>query len=243
MSVVTEAAVHDSAPINLGRRPLCQEIQRHIRSYIFERGLKPGEMLPPAPEMASYLGVSLASLREGMRAMEALGMLETKHGIGTFVRTYNLIPVFETLSFSLLIDEDGLYKMTQIRESMEVGLIREVVAKIEEDDLRALEHLCAETSQSGWSAEFDMPFHRQIYRCLNNELVAQILDIYWMASTALIDSTFFTHEDRLDNWHDHHQIAVSLRERDPEAAIESMRKHFARAKARMNLSRSGNSTA
>jgi DNA-binding FadR family transcriptional regulator len=234
MSAVTEIPARESAPTNLGRKPLFQEIQRHIRSYIYERGLKAGEMLPPAPEMASYLGVSLASLREGLRAMEALGMLETKHGVGTFVRTYNLIPVFETLSFSLLFDEDGLYKMTQIRESMEVGLIREVVAKIDEEDLRGLEQLCQETAEEGWTADYDQPFHRLIYRCLNNELVAQILDVYWMASAALIDSSFFTPADRLDNWRDHHQIAVALRARDPEAAIESMRTHFARAKARMS---------
>jgi DNA-binding FadR family transcriptional regulator len=45
--------------------------------------------------MANYLGVSLASLREGLRAVEVLGMFETRHGVGTFVRTYNLIPVLE----------------------------------------------------------------------------------------------------------------------------------------------------
>jgi DNA-binding FadR family transcriptional regulator len=233
MADISTTPVGDPQVRTLGRKPLFQEIQRYIRNYIFEQRLKPGEMLPPAPEMASNLGVSLASLREGLRAMEALGMLETKHGVGTFVRTYNLTAVFETLSFSLLFDQDGLYKMTQIRESMEVGLLREVVAKIPEEDIVTLEQLCEETCAIGWSAEYDQPFHRQIYECLSNELVAQVLDIYWMASSALIDSAFFTLRDRLDNWQDHRQIVIALRARDPEAAIEAMRNHFARAKARM----------
>jgi DNA-binding FadR family transcriptional regulator len=233
MSTVAESPTRENALANLGRKPLFQEIQRHIRTYIFARGLKPGEMLPPAPEMATYLGVSLASLREGLRAMEALGMLETRHGIGTFVRTYNLTAVFESLSFNLLFDADGLYKMTQIRESMEVGLLREVVASISDDELAKLDEIFQRTQNFDWTADCDRPFHRLIYTCLNNELIAQVLDIYWMASAALIDTAFFTDSDRRDNWHDHHNVYLALAARDPEAAIDAMRKHFARSKARM----------
>lgn len=228
---LTETSNRDHS--RLARKPLFQEVQRYIRHYIFEQGLKPGEMLPPAPELASHLGISLASLREGLRAMEALGMLETRHGVGTFVRTFNLIPVFETLSFSLLFDQDGLYKMTKIREAVEVGMIREVVATIPEADINALGQLCQATEAVGWSADYDRPFHQQLYNCLNNELLGQILEIYWMASSALIDADFFTPQDRQDNWQDHHQIVIALRERDPEAAIQAMRIHFARATARM----------
>ena len=228
-----EIATSEALSSSLGRKPLFQEIQRHIRRYIFEEGLKPGEMLPPAPELATNLGVSIASLRESLRAMEALGMLETKHGVGTFVRAYNLAPVFEALSFSLLFDQDGLLKMTQIRESMEVGLIREVIAKIAEEDIDKLAAICEASAQQGWTAQDDQPFHRQIYACLNNELVAQILDIYWMAGSALINSEFFTVSDRLDNWQDHYQIVEALRAHDPEAAIEAMRQHFARATERI----------
>ena len=234
MKSQAEIAALDAQSNSLGRKPLFQEIQRHIRNYIFEEGLKPGEMLPPAPELAHNLGVSIASLRESLRAMEALGMLETKHGVGTFVRTYNLTPVLETLSFSLLFDQDGLFKMTQIRESMEVGLIREVVAKIPEEEINKLAAICEASAQNGWTVEDDQPFHRQIYECLNNELVAQILDIYWMAGSALINSEFFTLADRLDNWQDHHQIVVALRAHDSEAAIDAMRTHFARATERIN---------
>ena len=160
-------------------------------------------------------------------------MLETKHGVGTFVRTFNLNPVLETLTFSLLFDQNGLYKMTQIRESMEVGLIREVVAKISEEDLDELERLCQETRESGWTGEYDQPFHHQIYACLSNELIGQVLDIYWMACKAVIDETSFTDADRFDNWRDHYQIYLALRARDPAEAIDAMRKHFIRAKARM----------
>jgi hypothetical protein len=52
--------------------------------------------------------------------------------------------------------------MTQIRESMEVGLIREVVANIDEEELCHLEQLCQETEVGGWTAECDQPFHRLI---------------------------------------------------------------------------------
>src|SRR5687767_12658172 len=113
-----EAGETQIANLNVGRKPLFQEIQRRVRNFIFAQRLNPGEMLPPAAEMANYLGVSAASLREGLRSMEALGMLETRHGVGTFVCSYNLTPIFESLSFSLFFDNDGLYKLIQIRKAI-----------------------------------------------------------------------------------------------------------------------------
>jgi len=231
--VVTHEAMREGAPASLGRKPLFQEIQSRIRSYIFDRGLRPGEMLPPAAEMASYLGVSHASLREGLRAMEALGMLETRHGIGTFVCSYNLIPIFETLSFSLLFDNAGLYKLIQIREAMEVGLIQEVASRISDEDLQKLEELCEQTVNQPWEAEYDIEFHRVIYKCLANELIAQILDIYWMTCTKLIDRSAYSPADKQLNREDHCQIVTALKSRNPTAAVDSLRKHFADAKGRL----------
>jgi DNA-binding FadR family transcriptional regulator len=218
---------------SLGRRPLFQEIQKRIRNYIFAQGLKPGEMLPPAAEMANYLGVSAASLREGLRAMEALGMLETRHGIGTFVCSYNLTPIFESLSFSLFFDNDGLYKLIQIRRAIEVGLIHDVVKVIGEGDLQALDELCRQGAESGWKTELDIHFHRRIYQCLNNELIAHILDIYWMTSAKLLDSASFTQQQRQTDWQDHRRIVDALQLRNAEAAVASLQLHFAHAESRL----------
>jgi DNA-binding FadR family transcriptional regulator len=237
------AAVQDSAPdreagdnpaatLNLGRHPLFQEIQRRIRTYIFAQGLKPGEMLPSAAEMANYLGVSAASLREGLRAMEALGMLETRHGVGTFVCSYNLTPIFESLSFSLFFDNDGIYKLIQIRQAMEIGLIHEVLNRIAEDDLQALEELCRQGAQMGWNKELDMQFHRRLYQCLDNELIAHILDIYWMTSAKLVDSTAFTQLQRQTDWQIHRQIVDALQTRNANAAVASLQLHFTSAAVR-----------
>lgn len=232
-AAVTHQAMREGAPPSLGRKPLFQEIQSRIRSYIFERGLRPGEMLPPAAEMASYLGVSPASLREGLRAMEALGMLETRHGIGTFVCSYNLMPIFETLSFSLLFDKDGLYKFIQIREAIEVGLIQEVVTRLSNEDLQRLEELCEQTASQSWESRHDIEFHRVLYRCLENELVVQILDVYWMTSTKVLDRSAYSPADREFNRQEHCDIVAALKSRDATAAVNSMRKHFSDAKARL----------
>jgi DNA-binding FadR family transcriptional regulator len=233
-AVVSQDAVNEGASLNLGRKPLFQEIQQRIRHYIFERGLKPGEMLPAAADMASYLGVSAPSLREGLRAMEALGMLETRHGVGTFVCSYNLTPIFETLSFSLLFDNAGLLKLMQIREAMEVGLIPEVVAQISDDDMRKLEALCQQTITPAWGSAEDIEFHRIMYRCLGNELIAQILDIYWMTSAKLIDRSAYSATDRQLNRQYHCEIVAALQQRNAQVAVERMRKHFADARQRLS---------
>lgn len=216
------------------RRPsLVTEIQAQLRDYIFVNGLKPGDMLPPAAEMSAYLGVSAATLREGLRALEALGILEIRHGVGTFVRAYNLTPILENLSFSLLFEAENLVKLIQIREAMEVGLIREAVACMDDETVAELKKLLQEMTTANARSAVDIDFHRMLYRPLNNELIAQFLDIFWMVHTRLFRDYKVSEPVLQQTWRDHERIFLAVQQRDADAAIDGLLAHFGAARSRI----------
>ncbi len=220
-------------PVEQRRTSLVTEIQAQLRDYIFANGLQPGDMLPPAAEMATAMAVSPTSLREGLRAMEALGLVEIRHGVGIFVRAYNLTPILENLTFSLLFEKENLSKLIQIREAMEVGLIREAMAQMSDETVAELERLLHQMASDNARHEIDIEFHRTIYRDLHNELIAQFLDIFWMVHRRLFQYQTAGAALLAQTWRDHEAIFLAIKARDTEAVTLGLRQHFQAARSRI----------
>jgi DNA-binding FadR family transcriptional regulator len=211
---------------HIGRQSLFREIQLQIRSYIVDQGLKPGDILPPASQMAQRLGVSAASLREALRALEALGIIETKHGVGTFIRSYDLTPVLENLSFSLLFEPQSMRNLVQIREAIEVGVMPQVVAQIDEVHLQELEEILDKMGSEEGEEGIDRCFHRTLYACLGNSLLLEFLDVFWLVHHDLASRFMIVSTDPRTRWETHAPIVHALRRRHVEDAVQAMHAHF-----------------
>src|SRR5215218_1267208 len=87
------AGVRDPGDGPGGRAPIGREpagLQTAIRRYIVERGLRPGDRLPSEAELAAALGNSRLIVREALRALDAVGILESRAGSGWFVRPFDV---------------------------------------------------------------------------------------------------------------------------------------------------------
>src|SRR5690606_38782135 len=104
----------------LGRRPYCglmnaepaataparersnqERLREEIKQLILERGLQPGDLLPTESELMGLLGASRNALREAIKALQALGYVDIRHGHGTFVGALPLTPLQDFLSFRM----------------------------------------------------------------------------------------------------------------------------------------------
>lgn len=211
---------------NLSRQSLFREIQLQIREYIIDNQMQPGDLLPPAGEMAARLGVSAATLREALRSLETLGVLETRHGVGTFIRAYDFSPILENLSYSLLFERQNLRKLVQLREAMEIGLIAQAIECISDADIQELESILNQMLQPGASNHLDKLFHCTLYRCLDNELILQFLDIFWTVHHNLVDKAMLTHAEQVERWQIHAPILAAVKAKDTTAAYQALVRHF-----------------
>ena len=74
-------------------------LQDKIKSLIIKQNLKSGDLMPTENELIEQLGVSRSSLREAIKSLEALHILDIRHGVGTFVSESSLVPMIRGLSF------------------------------------------------------------------------------------------------------------------------------------------------
>lgn len=156
------------------RRPerrLSGQIQREVMQLILDRKLRAGAPLPTEAELMEDLGVSRNSVREALKALQALDIVDIRHGYGTYVGEASLTPLVDGLTFRTLArpsdDASALAEILQVREVLEEGLIRRVAGTLSEAELDRLESVVTRMETAGQEggpfAELDREFHELLY--------------------------------------------------------------------------------
>jgi DNA-binding FadR family transcriptional regulator len=166
----------------LGSPPLHREIQRRIKAHILEQNLKAGDRLPTEPEMASQLQVSRNALREALKALEAIGLVEVRMGAGTFVASFDPVKYMDSFTHNLLVEGVDIDELYEIRQALERSFIDKVAECIGEDDLAELDGLLEEMERELANDSFtiltSLQLHPIIYRCLQNRFLDSFFDAY-----------------------------------------------------------------
>src|SRR6478752_10780111 len=119
------------AEVAVPRREALQDtIQQRIERYIIDSGSSPGNLLPPQQELARALGISVPSLREAMKSLEAIGVIEVRHGSGTYVGRFSLDPLVDGLTFRIRLEAGEnmrtMSELLEIRTVLESAYVRKV---------------------------------------------------------------------------------------------------------------------
>ncbi|WP_208609571.1 FadR/GntR family transcriptional regulator, partial [Streptomyces atriruber] len=168
-------------------RRVSGQVRREVVELILERGLRPGAPLPTEAELMVALGVSRNSVREALKALQALDIVEIRHGHGTYVGQASLTPLADGLTFRALVrlrdDTRALVEILELREVLEEGLMRRVAGALGEAELSRLELLVRGMEEAAAAGrafpDLDREFHETLYRPLGNELVPQLLGAFW----------------------------------------------------------------
>lgn len=222
-------------------RRVTSQIQREVMQLILDRGLPAGSPLPTETELMNDLGVSRNSVREALKALQALDIVEIRHGYGTYVGEASMTPLVDGLTFRTLARPDdptgALAEILQVREVLEEGLISRVAEVLTEEELDRLETVVTRMENAAREGrsfpELDSEFHELLYASLGNPLVPQLLHAFW---------TVFRRVAAVRGWTDditpevtarrHRDILTALRARDVDDARRAMSDHFRGIEAR-----------
>ncbi|MFC0107037.1 FadR/GntR family transcriptional regulator [Kibdelosporangium aridum] len=213
---------------------LGRAIREEISALILQRGLRSGDPLPTETELVEALGVSRNSIREALKGLQALDIVDIRHGHGTYVGGLSLEPLADGLTFRVLHglrnDMRSLEEIVEVREALEEALIRRVTPTIPETDLDALdevlERMSARAEEGATFADEDMQFHEVLYRSLDNALVTQLLRAFWSVYQRVNHRLGVTDPDPPETVNRHRAIVTALRERDVARAEKAMAEHF-----------------
>lgn len=224
----------------LARGPLLNRvIQDQIKRYITDNRLTSGDLLPPEGQLAIDLGVSRGSVREAIKALESLGIVEVRHGDGVRVRAFNFDSTFDLLSYGILFDPARMTEILQVRVWLEVAAVADAVDRIGEEELAQLNALLNAWEQKAAlgedvSAE-DRSFHRILYTSLGNESLIRLIDIFWVVYHALAVQTLDIDHNPLATVATHRTLLDAIPPRDVALATQRMRDHFRNLETRITL--------
>lgn len=116
-----------------------QGVLEEIRTYIQENHLYPGDKLPSERELAEKLQAGRSSIREALRALELLGLIETRHGEGTFLRSYRSLQSVELLSSFILLEDRTRKELIETKRIIEKEAIKLAMPKTDSLLLKEIE--------------------------------------------------------------------------------------------------------
>jgi DNA-binding FadR family transcriptional regulator len=210
-----------------------ETVQDRIVALIHDRQLQPGAPMPTEPQLMDLLGASRNSVREAVRALQALGIVEIRHGFGTFVGQASLDVLSPSLEFRIRSGPHGvraLHDLVEVREMLETALIARVAGSTSPSRLAALDALVTAMQTD---LEADRAFHALLYESCGNELVLQLINLFWQVYHQ-VEPLVGGPDERMDvTVGNHRRIVDALRARDASAAREAMQRHFRDVKERV----------
>lgn len=221
------------------RSSVAEEAAGYILELIRNGTYGPGEKLPGERRLAKRLDVGRTSVREAIRHLEAMGLLEVRQGLGTFVREPDEQILRHSLAPSILSDPRKLNELFETRKIIEIaaaGLAAERATERQiagmEQLVRAIESHIARRDLEG-IVTADVEFHRQIIIASgNNTLVALVDSLVDLLRDMRYDVTnipALLPEIRSG----HRAIFAAIEQHNPQAAREAMQEHLANVAQRV----------
>lgn len=216
------------------RRPrkTYEQIITHIREAISSGKLHPGDRLPPEVDLARSLGVSRPTVREALKVLEALNVLESSTGPtgGTFVKPLDGAGVADYLmdSISLLLDvqELTLEELWVARGAIEIPVAGMAALKRTEQDLAVLRGIIESDEHRDFHAYFpDITFHTTIAEASRNRLLSLFMLSIHTTIKALAER-YVLPEAKQVSQDQHRLIYEAILNRDEALARQYMEEHL-----------------
>jgi DNA-binding FadR family transcriptional regulator len=209
-----------------------EQIIMHIRGAISSGELRSGDRLPPETQLARQLGVSRPTVREALKVLEALNVLESSTGPmgGTFVRTLGGDGAAEGLkdSITLLMDVDELTleELWSAREAIEIRTVATAAVRRTEQDLAAMRSTIEGDEHKQFDTYFpDITFHRAIADASGNRLLSLFMLSIHMALRTLAERYVLPEAKQLSQ-DQHRLIYEAIRDGDEALARVRMKEHL-----------------
>ncbi len=230
------AAVHDgeprgwrrtAAPVNTSA---AETIVEYVRDLLERGQLKPGDRLPPERRLAQETGVSRSSVRVGLRALATMGIIQSRHGSGTFVADGPPALESEPLHFLAALHGFTRDEMFEARRLLEVGVAALGASRATGEQIAAIAEevtsMFASLENPQDFLRYDIRFHRAVAAACNNPILTSLVEMLSEVFYERRRETVGRARDLRESAEMHRRIYMAIRQRDAAAARETMDRHL-----------------
>jgi GntR family transcriptional regulator, transcriptional repressor for pyruvate dehydrogenase complex len=212
------------------KQSLPDKLARQIRGTIQNGNYRRGDRLPPIVEMAKRFEVGQPSIREALKKLEAMGVVQIRHGAGVFVTRSEEVLLLASPDYAGTVTKKLLLDLIRARIPIEIQSVADCVKNATPEQVQELSAILERAGQNLGDDDtlnsVNMEFHGRIAAASGNSVTAQLLDVL---------HDLFTDEQRLilgifgsreDDHKDHLQILEAIERRDEPLAVARMRSHL-----------------
>lgn len=216
------------------RSRVSQQIVAQLCQLIREQRVQPGDRLPPERELAEQLEVSRSSLREALRTLEIAGLIESRHGGGTYVRDV-VEHGFSPLALVLYASGDSIGDVWEIRLIFEPEVAARAALRATPDDMTALDqildHQARHVDCEDLTLKIDRDFHRALARASHNAVAVRVVELIGALLRESRGHFITSVQRRQQVLAAHQRIVEAVRIRQPLAAQAAMLSHLQEVEA------------
>lgn len=175
----TENAELALKPVN--RESVVDNVLRQLRHAISVGRFRRGDRLPSEFELMEELKVSRNSLREAMKILETIGIVEIRRGDGTYICKEIKPSLIDSVAYSVLLEESSAEELIEFRQTLDEDMLRLAVRKGTEEDIQILQELTdrmreyLSRGEIGAASSADVQFHRYLAKCTRNPFLERML--------------------------------------------------------------------
>ncbi len=163
----------------LSNSSIVDSVIERLTNAILDRELKPGDKIPTENALASSMGIGRNSVREAIKVLEFMGILEIRHAEGTFVTTGFNSQIFNPLLYGIVLKSGSFDEIFQFRKLFDSGVLHISVTTATDEDVKKCEEafekytaaILSENIDYDYLFDCDAAFHNAIYASTRNELI------------------------------------------------------------------------
>lgn len=238
------AVVHNLAKVQLPpREPQSAEVVRRLLDYLLSGQVEPGQRIPSERQLVEILGVGRAVVREAIKALDFLGLVEIRQGAGTYFRGTESGVLSRILEWGVALGEERTVDLVHARGHLEVLVAGLAAQNRTDEDLEEMRRLLATMRDTSIAepqrfANADVEFHLAIAKASGNTVLADMLRRIRGLVFAWIGYNIAASKTTTVAYAEHPPILAAIERRDVEGARAAMERHMSGATQRL-LSRLG----
>jgi len=240
-----------SSSINIDpirREPVATQIARRLVEVILSGQIEPGSRMPSERQLAEAFGVGRSAMREALKALSLIGLVEVRQGDGTYLRKADTALLPEVIEWGLLLGEPRTMDLVEARQEIEIVLAGLAAQRRTDDQIIRLQTELAALGEARTPTEFaehDIAFHMTVAEAAGNSALRDVHSSIQALLRAWILRALSGSRNMERSHAEHIPIVHAIMASDAEEARRTMREHMEAAAERLavNMPRATDSTA
>jgi GntR family transcriptional regulator, transcriptional repressor for pyruvate dehydrogenase complex len=219
----------------IGRRSAAGDVVESIKAMISQGDLEPGQRLPSQRELSVRLGISVPTVREAINSLREVGLVEARHGSGTYVTALDPQQLMEPVRFALSLSGRGLAELFDVRLLLEPAAAHVAAMRRTDEELAEIQRCAKATARRGLPQrrllELDAELHDRIFRASHNHLLIALMGSIAALAIKSRQRTVSLSGVPRQTHDDHERIVEAIAAGDGPRAESAMRDHIRNVRA------------